>query len=466
MTVASTTNRKTFAGDNASTSFATSPVVFFVSADLSVYVTNNITGIATTLVENTHYTVSGGAGSTGTVSLAGGGSPWGALQTGTTLVLVRDVALTQETDFQNNDASDAETVETAFDRLTMIAQQLSTRIGRTLVLPDGDTSGAATTLPTPAAGKLLGWDDLGTALVNYAPVDALLRDTINLLGYGAVSSLPCEYRITLTSGAPWTAADVLAATTIYLAPAHGNRIGLFSGGMWAVFAPGQMSIAVPATTGTVYDLFCYNNNGVPTPELFAWTNDTTRVNDLVTQDGVVVKFGDATRRYVGSIRTTGVSGQCEDSFAKRYVWNYYNQALRPMRALEATDSWTYSTAAWQQANASAANQLDFIIGLNKSTVKASALHHAINSTTTPLPVSTGIGLDGTAAPATGSLVGRPYCTSLAVTMLTAKYNAIPGKGRHILTWLEYGASSDAQTWYGDAGASTVLQSGIEGEMLG
>lgn len=138
MTVSSTTNRKTYAGDNTTDSFGTSPVVFFDTSDLVVYVVDDATGDATTLVENTDYTVSGGSGSTGTVDLTGGADPWGALQTNTTLVIVRDVPATQETDFANNDPSDAEVVEDALDRLTMLVQQNTAKAGRHLRQPDSD----------------------------------------------------------------------------------------------------------------------------------------------------------------------------------------------------------------------------------------------------------------------------------------------------------------------------------------
>jgi hypothetical protein len=168
MTVASTTNRKEYAGDDATTSFATSPVVFFDTSDLLVYVTLDSTGVPTLKTEGTHYTASGGDGSTGSVSLAGGSSPHGALLSGTTLVIVRELPLTQEADFVNGDDNDAEVTETAFDKGTMMLQQLDARISRALVLPDGDVSGASTELPVPSANKLLAWDDDGLAVVNVA----------------------------------------------------------------------------------------------------------------------------------------------------------------------------------------------------------------------------------------------------------------------------------------------------------
>lgn len=164
MTVSSELNRKQYTGNGVTTSFATSPVVFFDSSDLDVYVVTTATGAATQLTETTDYTVSGGDGSTGTVSLAG---LYGAPSAAQTLVIVRNVPLTQAADFVQNDASDAEVVEDALDKLTMADQQLSARLTRSFTLADSDVSGASLTVPTPVAGTLVGWNDAGTALQNY-----------------------------------------------------------------------------------------------------------------------------------------------------------------------------------------------------------------------------------------------------------------------------------------------------------
>jgi hypothetical protein len=168
MTVSSTLNRKTFSGDGASTVFDTSPIEFFGSSDLAVYVVTNTTHTAVTLVEGTHYSVSGGSGA-GVVTLAGGASPWGPLLSGTTLVIVRDLDLVQEADFVNNEINDAEVQEDALDKLTMMAQQLNAKIARSVALPDSDTSGTSTVLPFPSGSNLLGWNSAGTGLQNFAP---------------------------------------------------------------------------------------------------------------------------------------------------------------------------------------------------------------------------------------------------------------------------------------------------------
>jgi hypothetical protein len=162
-------------------------------------------------------------------------------------------------------------------------------------------------------------------------------------------------------------ADVTAATTLYLTPCYGNRIDLpDSLGNPQRHTTAEISIAVPATTSQMYDVFVYSSSGTATLELLAWTNDTTRATALVRTNGRWLKTGDLTRMYVGSVRTTTVSGQTEDSAVKRYVWNMYNRAERVLQRLETTASWTYQTATFRQANAAAANQVDVVQGLAES----------------------------------------------------------------------------------------------------
>lgn len=161
MTVSSTLNRKEYAGDGVTTAFATSPVVFFDAGDLDVYVVSSA-GVATLKTITTHYTVTGGSGSTGTVTMLT------APASGETLVIVRTLDLVQEVDFVNNDGSDAEVGEDALDKLVMIAQQHDARIERSFRLPDSDVTGASTEIPTPAGTSLIGWNTAGTALQNYS----------------------------------------------------------------------------------------------------------------------------------------------------------------------------------------------------------------------------------------------------------------------------------------------------------
>lgn len=175
MTVSSTTNRKTFAGNGVTTSFATSPVVFFDTSDLVLTVVTDSTGASETLMENTDYTVTGGAGATGTVSLAGGSSPYGAPAAGTTLVIRRVLPLTQDDDFLNNDINDAEVLEDALDRLVMVAQQLDEGNELGVRLSSDETAtDDLTVLPFDRASKYLGFGTSKELVALAAPTDTAL----------------------------------------------------------------------------------------------------------------------------------------------------------------------------------------------------------------------------------------------------------------------------------------------------
>lgn len=284
-------------------------------------------------------------------------------------------------------------------------------------------------------------------------------------GGGTVSPSQFEARLTLTTAVPVTTSDVTAATTVYLTPFKGNLLALYSGSAWASFTLTEISIAVPATTDTMYDIFVYDSGGL-TLEAVAWTNDTTRATALVVQDGVYVKTGATGRRYVGSFRTTGVSGQTEDSFVKRFCWNYYNRVERPMRVFEATDSWTYTTATYQQANASTANQLAMVIGVSEDAVVAN-LQHMVSNTSTGVSTQAAIGLDSTSAYATGCTPGvTPIVTTSVLFSLISQYRGYPGIGYHYLAWLERSQATGTTTWYGDNNSPTVIQSGMTGIIRG
>lgn len=321
-------------------------------------------------------------------------------------------------------------------------------------------SSGALTSSAPSNARKLGTADTATSIILSLP--PLVPNADNGVD---------DFRLTLSTGVPVTTADVTAATTIYCTPGgKGNRIALYdSTGAATVYTSAEFSIAVPATTSTMYDVFAYANSGTPTLELTAWTNDTTRASAIVlTTTGVYTKTGDLTRRYLGSFRTTGTSGQTEDSLAKRYLWNYYNRVSRPMAVLEATDSWTYTTLTYRQANAATTNQLDFVIGVAEVEVNADVFATYGNSTGGVL-VRVAIGEDSTSSPTTtGQIIHQDNAASGIYGLATAKLRRYPAVGRHTWVWLEESVATGTTTWYGDDGGSSLsrTQSGILGSLSG
>jgi len=258
---------------------------------------------------------------------------------------------------------------------------------------------------------------------------------------------PVNGRLTLTTGTPVTSADVTAAGTLYFTPYLGNQIALYTGNRWTVVGFTELSIAIPAAANQVYDVFIDYNDGTPQITLTAWTNDTTRATALTRQNGIYVLTGDTQKRYVGSIRTI-TAAQVSDSVLFRHVWNYYNRVPRYLRKVESTSSWTYTLAAFQQANASAANQVDVCVGLQEALMDLSVIGQAGNSTAN-IAVGLGIGEDSATTKDTLCVGGVSVTDDVTIssTQFHVALRKYPPIGRHYYTWLENSAATGTTTWF-------------------
>jgi hypothetical protein len=277
----------------------------------------------------------------------------------------------------------------------------------------------------------------------------------------------CEFRLTGTSATPVTTSDVTAIETLYFSPYKGNRCAVYDGSAgWIVLSSAELTLDVPNATNC-YDVFVYSNSGTLAIESLAWTNATSRATALTLQNGVLVKTGATTRRYVGTFYSVATgNGQTEDSIAKRYVWNYYNRVIKLMKVVEATDTWSYTTATYRQANNSSANQLDYVQGWLEDPVEAMAQSQARNGNT-GVYLSTGIGVDSTTVNSALITTGTTTQVTNLSVQTSAYYLGFPGVGKHTLPWLEQSAASGTTTWVGDDGASNnTSQYGIMGKILG
>lgn len=279
-------------------------------------------------------------------------------------------------------------------------------------------------------------------------------------------------RLTTESGVPVSSSDRTAQSTLYLTPFISGYIALYVSSAWSAKSTAEVSLALTGlTSGKNYDVFAYWTGSAVALELStAWTNDTTRATALATQDGIYVKTGDATRRYVGTIRTTSTT-TTEDSAAKRFVYNGpepWRQVSRAMNnPVEGTNSWTYTTATWRQANANTANKVEVLVGLT-SNVDAQVVAAGTGSVDafSSMCGSVGIGIDSTTVNS-AQIFQAPYAGSRG-SPAQAQYSGRLTAGYHAINWLEIGdvgATSATQTWYGDNG-STMLQSGLAAQVPG
>lgn len=314
-------------------------------------------------------------------------------------------------------------------------------------------------IATPPAGELALYANTDGAV---HVVDENGTDTALGAGGGSgINPFRCnagifEARLSLSSTDP--TADGISNSTLYLHPFRGNTIAMYDSSETDFLRNsiiGAVSIAIPATTNTVYDVLVYQSGGGLALELVQWTSATVRGSILQLWGGVWVKNGDTSRRYAGTIATGTVSGQSNDTLKERRVWNYYNRLPRSIEIKDATDSWSYGTAVWRAWNGSTANRVNFVRGFAEDAVNLSFGGSAFASQANPV---LGIGLDSTTTP-TGVTQKIP---NNVIANMTALYAGTPAIGLHYLSLLEFCDTfgTDA-TFYGDNNNS-YLAHGAEG----
>ena len=164
MAISSSTRKAgPFLGNDATTVF---PFAFkvFTAADLRVVNTSAL-GIESDLVIDVDYTVS--LNSNQDNDPGGSVTRLTALPTGQRLTITSDVEALQPLVLTNNGGFYPRVINDAFDKITIIAQQLIEQVGRSLKLPI--SSSASATLPDPVANRLIAWNSSANGFTNVDP---------------------------------------------------------------------------------------------------------------------------------------------------------------------------------------------------------------------------------------------------------------------------------------------------------
>jgi hypothetical protein len=180
MALSTDLNRKVFTASAAQTAFAFGDVLYFNQTHLKVYVE----GVLKTL--STDYTVS-------PTTNVPNGTPGGTVTFitpmvgGEQVIILREVPLTQDVDYQENEKFPANTHEQALDKLTMITQQLKEKFARQLTLSvteTGTTANSELPLAASRANKFFAFDGSGNILMSLGvgtavPVSAFAATVID-----------------------------------------------------------------------------------------------------------------------------------------------------------------------------------------------------------------------------------------------------------------------------------------------
>jgi hypothetical protein len=368
-------------------------------------------------------------------------------------------------DFVAYDPLPAADLNTNFDNLDFLKTQLDTHIvnGR-LTLETGvavstsDQTGKTSVYFAPYRGNRIGlksgssWDlytfsELSLSLSGY--IKGVVYDIFCYLSGGSPTLESLAWKKVTASNSPTSGSSKTINISDTGDLAVGREVTIKDGTNSEV----TTITALVSNTSITVDLA----SSYTTPDVYGFN---TRATTLTLDDGKWVKSGDATRRYLGTIRITTTTGQCEDSKSKRYVWNCFNRVPRSFFCQDTTDSWNYTTATWRPANNSTSYgtaRLGLVIGIAEDIFDAES--YAFVYSTGVAYVGVGIGINKTDTNSAslyggGSNYGSP----------SGKYKDLLSIGFSYIQRLEISQVAGTTTWYGDAGV-TYIQSGMAASML-
>ena len=182
------------------TSFPVPFVFFTASTDLNVFVDNVERTFDASTSSTSLYTVSGGDGSTGTVTTSVTGASGGS-----TVVITRSIPLARTTDFPSGGAFEIAKLNTELDTLLTMISDSQDENSRAIRLLDNDVT-ATLTLPLKAdrAGKILGFNSSsGNAeAVNHITTAAVTVSTLSAGASATVSVSQSGNTATFAFGIP------------------------------------------------------------------------------------------------------------------------------------------------------------------------------------------------------------------------------------------------------------------------
>ncbi len=177
----------------------------------------------TTLVLNVDYTVTGAGSTTGGTLVLTAASKCAS---GYTLTMLRNVDVTQETDYVDGEAFSAESLENALDKMALVQQQQAEEIDRALKLKKSST---LSNIDVPVdGGKVIGWNSSGTALSTYSTSAASTTDFDNFSNYSgfntAISSIGATEQAVVCNTAQTLTASVAVPNNAQIVALKGCAI--------------------------------------------------------------------------------------------------------------------------------------------------------------------------------------------------------------------------------------------------
>lgn len=256
-----------------------------------------------------------------------------------------------------------------------------------------------------------------------------------------------------------------ATPIVITSTSHGMTAGQLVGinSVGGNTAPNGKIWTISAADTNTFTLEGSAGNGTYTSGGTWYKIDNTRATALTTQNGVYVKNGDATRKYLGTCMTTNTSGQTEDTKKRRFCWNYYNRRQKLLLASADTTYWSYLTATFRESNYGSSvgvSRFDYICGLAEDLISCYTQTQLFHDASAQM--YSGIGID--VSTTTSSISGiNSIGNATQYAEGRANYSGLPGLGYHSIRWLEKGPGNGTLGYF--YGTLSDCRSALVGECL-
>ena len=193
MTLTAKTNKVAYSGNGSTTSFAVT-FIYWDDTDVRVILSNDTTGVETVWTNGTQFTLTGGDGATGTLTVDTSPTDY-TPATGETLTVKSNLPDTQSTSLPLGGALPSTAVEERLDKSVRLSQQLSEELTRAIQFSESSPATSTYIMETAAqrANKLLAFNasgnfevtqEIGTFVGNWATATVytardIVKDTSN-----------------------------------------------------------------------------------------------------------------------------------------------------------------------------------------------------------------------------------------------------------------------------------------------
>lgn len=257
--------------------------------------------------------------------------------------------------------------------------------------------------------------------------------------------------------------DRTAFNTIFLEPYNGLVIALWFGSAWyhVTMPPAQhQSVNLSgATAGVPTDIFAVQNGFTALNlEIAHWSSPTARATALTQQDGVWVKSGAVTRRYLGTVLPdsattyTHVANPASGSKAVCGIWNADNRIRAAFTYLPSFASAPpVATNVWEAYGGATTPHIQGLVGLAQNAVSFRIDATANPSSSGETAVSVGVG-STTVPNGTRTKIGGLN----QILSINGSYSYLPAVGRSDYNMLSFSSSATAAVY----GAQSPMQAGM------